>query len=451
MGEIAVPALEKEHSRDVQGGDAGTITEGHRSYIFPAVKPYYADPLVAVEASGVTVRGADGRDYLDLFGGILTVSLGHAHPEVVARVQQQVGRLGHTSTLYVTEPQVRVARRLAELAPGPLRRTFFTNSGTEAVETAIAAARMYTGRTEIVALRHAYSGRSALATTITGHASWRGLPSTVAGIVHARSPYLYRCPFGQPCDSGCIDAFLDDLVEVIETTTSGRPAALMFEPIQGVGGFIVLPDEYMRRAADVIRSYGGVLIVDEVQTGFGRTGGRWFGVEHAGVEPDIMVMAKGIANGMPVGATMATDEIAAAWQGKTISTFGGNPVCLAAVDATLDVMVKEDVPARSRARGEQLRAGLDALAAEHAWIGDVRGKGLMQALELVDDPTTKEPSPSRTVAFLEAARNEGVLVGSGGFKDNVVRLGPPLLIEEDEVAEGLDCLTRACRAVDAAS
>jgi alanine-glyoxylate transaminase/(R)-3-amino-2-methylpropionate-pyruvate transaminase len=424
------------------------VKAGQGKYLFPAVKPYYRDPLVIAEASGVTVIDTEGRQYLDFFAGILTTSIGHCHPEVVERVREQVGRVGHTSTLYLTENQVNVARKLAGLTPGRLNRSFFTNSGTEAVETAIMLASIYTGRSEVIALRHAYSGRSILTTNITAHGPWRPLASSVAGIKHALSPYLYRSPFGDQSEEEAAEAFARDLEDVIVTTTSGKPAAFIAESIQGVGGFIVPPKGYFQRAAEIIRKYGGVFIADEVQTGFGRTGDKWFGIEHWGVEPDIMVMAKGIANGFPVGATVTTDEVAAAWTTKTISTYGGTPVSMAAAEATLDVMIREDTPSRSAARGTQLRRGLDALAAEHEWIGEVRGMGLMQALELVEDPKTKEPSPRRALALLEAARGEGLLIGLGGLHGQVVRIGPSMLITEEQIADGLARLERACRQVE---
>lgn len=429
---------------------ADEIRAAHAEYLFPAVRPLYREPIVIAEAKGVEVVAVDGRRYVDLFSGILTTSIGHCHPEVVERVRDQVGRLGHTSTLYVTENQVNAARKLAAIAPGNLKRSFFLNSGTEAVETAILAAQIYTGRTEIIALRHSYSGRSVLARGVTGQAPWRLVAGALAGIAHATSPYLYRSPYGDLPEEEAAERFAADLEEVIVTVTSGRPAAFIAETIQGAGGYIVPPRGYFQRAAEIIRRYGGLLIIDEVQTGFGRTGGKWFGIEHWGVVPDIMVMAKGIANGFPVGAVITTDEIAAAWTGKTISTYGGNPVCMAAMEATLDVMVREDTPARSAERGAQLRQGLEALAAEFSWIGEVRGMGLMQALELVEDRATKAPAPGLVAAFLEATREEGVLVGLGGLHGNVIRIGPSMLITEDELAEGLERLARACRRVDAA-
>ena len=394
---------------------------------------------------------SEGREFLDFFSGILTTAVGHCHPDVVERVREQLGTLGHTSTLYLTENQVEMARRLAALAPGELKKSFFTNSGTEAVETAIMLARIYTGRSEVIALRHAYAGRSVLATNLTGQASWKPLASSIPGIKHVMSPYPYRCPFRSPCDEGCVDALARDLEEAIQTTTSGHPAAFMAETIQGAGGYIVPPPGYFQRAVEIIHAYGGVFICDEVQAGFGRTGDNWFGIEHWGVEPDIMIMAKGIANGFPVGATITRDEIAEAWAPKTISTFGGNPIAMAAAVATNDVMVREDTPARSAERGRQLRSGLESLQREHEWIGDVRGMGLMQALELVDDRATKHPSPKKAKFLLEATKDAGLLIGLGGLHDHVIRLGPSMLVTEDEVADALARLSQACRHLEAAS
>jgi len=422
------------------------LVEEQRNCFFPWVKPYYETPLVLEEATGVWVRDDKGRRYLDLFAGILTTSVGHCHPEVLDRVETQMRRLGHTSTLYVTRPQVEVARRLLKLTPGGLNRVFFTNSGSEAVEAAVTAARLYTGRSEIVALRHGYSGRSLLANALTAQAPWRPFPPGVAGIVHARSPYTYRSPLGPGATEEEQTAFfIDDLVETIETTTSGRPAALLMESIQGVGGYIVPPAGYIAQAAAVIRSYGGLFIADEVQAGFGRTGGRWFGVEHWGVAPDLMVMAKGIANGFPVGVTVAGGEIADVWGGPSISTFGGNPVSMAAAAATLDIMVREDVPSRAQARGDQLRAGLETIAREYPFVGDVRGMGLMQAMEIVDHAGSRTPDPKMARAILEASRDQGVLLGLGGLKGQVLRLGPSLLVTEDEISEGIRRIGEAFR------
>jgi 4-aminobutyrate aminotransferase len=260
------------------------------------------------------------------------------------------------------------------------------------------------------------------------------------------SPYCYRCPFGPPHDQ-CAEKYARDLEETILTTTNGRPAAFLAETIQGAGGYIVPPPGYFRLAADIIRKYGGLFISDEVQAGFGRTGGKWFGIEHWGVEPDIMVMAKAVANGFPVGVTMTTDEIAAAWKGKTISTFGGNPVAMAACDTTLEVMEREKVPARCADRGRQLRAGLEALATRHEWIGDVRGMGLMQGMEIVKDRKSKEPDPARVASLLESTKAERLLIGTGGLWGHVIRIAPSMLVTEAEVDDALGRLENACKKI----
>jgi 4-aminobutyrate aminotransferase len=422
--------------------DANTVRAKHKEFLFPCVANYYEEPVVLVRGEGTHAFDADGRDYLDFFGGILTVSLGHCHPDVVSRVHKQMQTLGHTSSVYATEPQVNVAERLAKLTPGKLKKSFFTNSGTEADETAVMLAKIYTGQQEIIVLRHGYHGRSAMNVSLTSHAPWRPVTTQVAGIKHALSPYCYRCPLGLTYPS-CEVKCAKDLEELIRTETNGRPAAFIAEPIQGVGGFITPPKEYFQIAVGIVRKYGGVFICDEVQTGFGRTGGKWFGIEHYGVEPEIMTMAKGIANGFPVGATIATDEVANAFTGLSLSTFGGNPVAMAAAEATLDVMERENVPQRSEERGRQLREALEAMKEKYPFIGEVRGMGLMQAVELVENRTTKEPSPKKAVRFMEASKRQGILVGKGGLYGNVLRIAPPMLIGKGEIADGVARLEKA--------
>ena len=429
------------------GMTTADILHARDRFLFPAMRHYYADGLALAEGEGVRVRDAEGVEYLDLFGGILTTSVGHCHPRVIEAVTTQMRRLGHVSTLYATEAHVEAARRIAEIAPGALRRTFFTNSGSEAIETALAMACLVTGRSEIIALRGAYHGRSFLGMSVTAHPTYRPLASPVGGIKHALAPNPYRCPFKQPCDESCVRRHVEDLEELILTTTSGKPAALLVETIQGVSGYVTPPAGYFGAVAEVIRRHGGLLIVDEVQSGLGRTGGRWFGIEHWDVVPDIMVMAKGIANGFPAAATTTTDELAHAWKGTTISTFGGNPVAMAALCATLDVLREEDAPANAQVCGERLRGGLSDLQRRYPWIGDVRGMGLMLGMELVRDPVTKEPDAPRARALMEAARRERLLVGAGGLHGNVIRIGPSLLIDASEIDEALEKLSAACAAL----
>jgi alanine-glyoxylate transaminase / (R)-3-amino-2-methylpropionate-pyruvate transaminase len=416
----------------------------HKEFLFPCVANYYDEPIVLTRGKGTHVQDADGRDYLDFFGGILTLGLGHCHPEVVARVQQQIAELGHTSTLYPTANMVNVAERLARITPGKLKKSFFTASGTEANETAILLAKIFTGKQEIIALRYGYSGRSLTALSLTGNAPWRLIPTQVAGIKHALAPYCYRCPFGLEHDEGnCGYRCAKDIEELIRTETTGQPAAFLAEPIQGVGGFITPPKGYFEVAVGIVRKYGGLFICDEVQTGFGRTGDHWCGISHWGVEPDIMTFAKSIASGFAVGATIATEDVANAFTGLTISTFGGSPITMSATEATLDVMERENTPKRSAERGKQLRDHLLALKEKYPVIGDVRGMGLMQGIELVEDRKTKEPAPKRTAKLLEAAKRHGLLVGKGGLYGNVIRIAPSMLVSAGEVDDAAARLDKA--------
>jgi 4-aminobutyrate aminotransferase-like enzyme len=411
----------------------------HKRHLLPAVANYYAEPIVMESGNGTRLTDVDGRTYLDFFGGILTVSVGHCEPRVNSALKAQIDRLGHVSTLYPTLPIVDLAERMAQITPGKLNKSMFTASGTEADETAVALAQVFTGSIELIALRHGYSGRSMLAQSLTAHSSWRAVPTQIAGIKHGLAPYCYRCPLGLEYPS-CEVRCATDLEELIQTTTTGKIAGFLAEPIQGVGGFITPPPEYFQIAVDIIRSHGGVFICDEVQTGFGRTGGKMFGIEHYGVEPDIMTMAKGVANGMPLGVTIATDEIADAFQAATISTFGGNPLSATAALATLDVIEGDDLPANSELQGARLRAGLEDLQRRYPKIiGDVRGKGLMQAMELVVDETAgdRTPNPEVTGRLFEETKARGLLIGKGGLHGNVVRISPALNITAAEIDEAL--------------
>jgi 4-aminobutyrate aminotransferase-like enzyme len=416
--------------------------------LFPCVANYYKEPVVITKAQGTRVTDVDGAEYLDFFGGILTVSLGHCHPEVVDAISEQAKTLGHTSTLYPTQGQLVAAESLVRLTPKKLKKSFFTNSGTEADETAVMLAKIHTGRQEIIALRHGYHGRTHLNTTLTAHGNYRLLPSPVPGVKHAHAPYCYRCPFDSKPET-CGFKCATDIEELIQTTTSGQPAAFLAEPILGVGGFITPPKGYFKVAVDIIKKYGGVFICDEVQTAFGRTGGKWCGIEHhEGVEPDIMTFAKGIANGMPVGATIATDEVANSWTGASISTYGGNPVSMAAMNATVGVMEAEDMPARAERLGKKITNMFQGFKEQYEWVGDVRGMGLMQAMELVEDKKSKTPNTAKTNAVMEAGKKEGILLGKGGLYGNTIRIAPPMMITDAELDEAIDRFTRTMAAAD---
>ena len=414
----------------------------HDEYLLGAVANYYAESVVLESGAGLRLRDVDGREYLDFFGGILTVSIGHCDARVTEPLKAQIDRLGHVSTLYPTVPIVELAETLARITPGRLKRTMFTCSGTEADETAVALAQVYTGAIELIGLRHGYHGRSLLAQSLTAHAPWRAIPTQVAGVKHALSPYCYRCPLGleyPSCDVKCAT----DLKELIQTTTTGKIAGFLAEPIQGVGGFVTPPKEYFEIAVGIIREHGGIFICDEVQTGFGRTGSKMFGIEHWGVEPDIMTMAKGVANGLPLGVTIATEEIAQAFQAMTISTFGGNPMSCVAASATIETIEKEDLAGNAERQGARLRAGLEELQRAHPKkIGDVRGMGLMQALELVVDETAGDRTPDAeiTARLFEETKRRGLLIGKGGLYGNVIRISPPLTVGEAEIDEALGAL-----------
>jgi 4-aminobutyrate aminotransferase len=429
------------------------IILANREFLFPSVFHYFREPLVVARAKDQYVWDADGNQYLDFFGGIVTVSVGHSNDQVTRKIHEQVDRLVHVSTVFATEPQAALAMKIASITPeGRLTKSFFTNSGTEANETAILAARCYTGSSEIIALRHSYHGRSALGMSISGHWNWRLGGVSQTGVVHAHNAYCYRCPFNLTYPS-CEVQCARDVEELIRTTTSGRVAGFIAEPIQGVGGFVTPPREYFGIVAEIVRKHGGVFISDEVQTGWGRTGGKWFGIEQYGVVPDIITSAKGMGNGMPIGLTVARADIADSVRGLTISTFGGNPVTTTAAKAVIDFIEENKLGINAAETGAYLRSKLEELRDKHPLIGDVRGMGLMQALELVRDRATKEPAPTETAQLMEAARENHILIGKGGLYGNVARITPPLNIgksDVDEFARLLDRSLAQCEALAAA-
>jgi 4-aminobutyrate aminotransferase-like enzyme len=426
------------------------ILLAQKEFIFPSVFHYFKEPLVMTHAKDQYVWDIDGNQYLDFFGGIVTVSVGHCNDQVNARLHAQMDKLQHVSTVFSNEPQVTLAKKLAQISPaGALTKSFFTNSGTEANETAILAARCYTGATEVVALRHAYHGRSALAMSMTGHATWRlgGVPQP--GFVHAHNAYCYRCPFGLEYPK-CGVACAKDVEEVIRTTTSGKIAGFIAEPIQGVGGFITPPKEYFPIVAEIVKKYGGVFIADEVQTAWGRTGGKWFGIEQWGVQPDMITSAKGLGNGTPIGVTMAKPQVADALKGLTISTFGGNPIATTAGQAVLEYIEENNIRINTAEVGGYLKEKLVELQGKHALIGEVRGMGLLLALELVEDRETKTPASAQTNQLLEAAREARILLGKGGLYGNVLRISPPMNISKADVDNFVKSLDTAFAKVSAA-
>lgn len=405
-------------------------------YFIPCVYHFYRQPMQIVRGEMQYLYDHTGKRYLDFFAGVSVVNCGHCHPRITEAVCNQVTTLQHTCTIYLTEPIVSLAERLAQITPGRLQQSFFCASGSEANEGAALLATLYTGAGEFLSLRQSLHGRTKLGMSLTGLGMWRTDAQPVGGISFVANPYCYRCPLGKrhpECDLACAD----EVETVIRTATSGRVAALFAEPIQGNGGIITPPPGYFRRVREILDKYGILLIIDEVQTGFGRSG-KMFACEHYGVEPDIMTMAKGLANGTPVGAFITRPEIAARYTRPGASTLGGNPVTSVAALATLDVLARENLPARAAETGAILTAGLCQLKERYPLIGDVRGHGLMLGAELVR--AGKAPAAEETDLVLEKMKDRGFLVGKNGLYRNVLAFQPPLVVTRDDVADLLDNL-----------
>ncbi|OGJ88843.1 MAG: aminotransferase [Candidatus Raymondbacteria bacterium RifOxyA12_full_50_37] len=398
------------------------------------------EPVIAEKAFGCVMTGADGKEYIDCFSGIAVCNAGHGHPKVIAAAKKQMEQLVHCcSYVYYSPRTAELAKQLSEISPGDLTKSFFSCSGAEAIEGAMRIAKQHTKRKELVALSMSFHGRTAGTLSITGNRGRKkGAGPYLSGIAFAPAPYCYRCPFRltyPACGCACAH-YLDD---VLKYQTAGDVAAFVAEPVLGEGGIIVPPREYYTIAVDIIKKDGGVFICDEVQTGFGRTG-TMFAIEQYDVEPDIMCMAKGIADGFPLSAFIVKDAIAQAFTpGDHLSTFGGNPVSCAAALANIEVMLSEKLPDAAFQRGEQLMKGLHALKEKYPLIGDVRGKGLMMGIELISN-TEKTPAADKAKKARVLCREHGVLVGLGGVFANVLRLQPPLIISEEQATRVLETL-----------
>lgn len=413
-------------------------------YIVPGVKQLYSEPPHIVRGEMQYLYDETGRQYLDMFAGIVTVSVGHCHPKVTKRTVEQAQTLQHTSTIFMTQPMVDLAEKLAQIAPGDLSKSFITNSGTEANESAIRLARIASGRFDVIALQHSYHGESHLASTLTGNHSWRPEIPPAAGIFFTANAYCYRCPFKKSPESCGLEC-AKDLERTIQTQTSGKPAVMIAEPIQGVGGAITPPDDYFKEVKKILDKYGVLFIADEVQTGVGRTGSHWFGISSYGVVPDMITMAKGLANGLPIGAVITTPKVADATQKQQINTFGGNPISTATALAVIETIEEEKLMQNAKVVGEYLIEGLKDLQKSFPMmIGDVRGKGLMVGVELADEKKT--PLSQETARIVEMCKDDGVIIGKGGLYGNTVRIKPPLSITKDNVDTLLKSLRTALEA-----
>ncbi len=414
-----------------------------KQYCHPSVFAYYKEPLMIVEGYMQYLYDESGRRYLDMLAGIVTVSCGHCHPKILERTQQQLEKLQHATTIYLHPNLPLFAKKLASKMPPGLDVTYFVSSGSEANELAINMARVFTGNTDIIAVRNSYHGMSSTSMGLTSHHTWKHVIPQGYRIHHAICPDPYRNPFdGSPEEIAHKSA--EDIRELIKFSTPGQIAGYIAEPIQGVGGATHGAPNYLGEAYAIVREHGGLCIADEVQTGFGRTGDHYWGFQNFDVVPDMVVMAKGIGNGIPLAAVTTRREIAEPFaQNLHFNTYGGNPVSMAAGLAVLDVIEEDGLQQNSKDVGAFLMAGLKDLQRTHPLIGDVRGMGLMIGVELVLDRETKEPATKATAAVLEAAREMGVLVGKGGLYGNVLRVKPPMCITKEDVAFCLEVFDRA--------
>jgi len=405
---------------------------------------YYRDPISLVDGEGRYVVDAEGKRYLDFFGGILTTMTGYKIPEVVAAIQEQAGKMLHTSTLYLIEAQIELAEKIAGLSGIPDAKVFFTNSGTEANDAALMLATQYRKSNQILAMRGSYHGKSHSAVAITGQAAWSATQLSPFHTVYVHGGYKYRSPFGHLPDDEFTAACVADLRDLLQIAVAGDVACLIVEPIQGVGGFATPPDGFFGAMKEELDKHGILFITDEVQTGWGRTGEHFWGYQAHGVTPDILTFAKGLGNGLAMAGLVARAEIMDSLTANSISTFGGNPLATTGALANLNYLLEHDLQTNSQKVGQQLMDGVRNLADEIPNIGEVRGKGLMIGIELVE-PGSKTPDSPTTAEIMEEAREAGLLIGKGGLLGNVLRIAPPLSLTEEEAAAGLEMLSNAVR------
>jgi len=407
---------------------------------------YYEHPISIVSGDGRRVVDAEGNEYLDFFGGILTTMTGHNVPSVVKAIQEQAAKVLHTSTLYLIEQQIDFAEMVAELAPIPDAKVFFANSGTEANDAALLLATSYRHSNQILAMRNSYHGRSFAAISITGNRAWSASNLSPVNVTYIHGGYKYRSPFGHLPDAEYTAACVADLRDMLFVGTSGDVAAMIAEPIQGVGGFVGPPDGFFGEMKKVLDETGILFISDEVQTGWGRTGENFWGIQAHGFEPDLMTFAKGAGNGLAIGGVIARAEIMDCVEANSISTFGGNPLAMAGAKANIEYLLEQDLQTNSQKVGQQLKSAIEDLGETEEIIGEVRGKGLMIAVELVE-PGSKTPNVAATKAIMERARQDGLLLGSGGMHGNALRIAPPLSLTEEEATEGFEIIKKAIEEV----
>src|SRR5215468_5484597 len=413
-----------------RGPSAEEVLRLRREFLNPGIFLYYKRPLMIVEGKGQYVFDEHGRRYLDALGGIVTISVGHCHPDVVEAARRQNELLQHSTTIYLHPNIAEFAQKLASKMPGDLKVCYFVNSGSEANDLALLMARAYTGNYDVIGLRNSYHGGNVSGMGLTAHSTWKFNVPHSFGVHHAMAADPYRGPYGRN-DSDAGKKYAADVKQLIDFASPGQVAGFIAESIQGVGGAVVFPDGYLKQVYADVRAAGGVCIADEVQAGFGRTGTHFWGFETQGVVPDIVTMAKGIGNGCPLGAVVTTPAIASLLSKRIhFNTFGGNPVVSAMGKAVLEVIEREKLQENSLKIGGYILAGLEKLKSKYNVIGDVRGKGLMLGIELVKDRTTKEPAKAECAQVLENCRELGLLVGKGSLNGNTIRFAPPMCLTQ---------------------
>ena len=412
------------------------ILEKKKKFIMPCLGHFYFSPPQFVRGQMQYLFDDAGKKYLDMYAGVSVVNCGHCNPYITEKIIAQIQNLQHVCNIYLTENFVNLAERLAEVTPGNLQKSFFCSTGTEANEGSLLLATIYTKSSEFIALQNSLHGRTKLTMSLTGIGMWRTDPNPVGGIHFAPNPYCYRCPLGKKypeCDLECANK----IETVIQTSTSGKPAALIAEPIQGNAGIVVPPKNYFKRVKEILKKYGALLIADEVQTGFARTG-KMFAIENFDVVPDIMSVAKALGNGQPISAFISTAEIADTYTRAGASTLGGNPVSSTAGLAVLDYIAEKNLMANAKERGDQLKNGLLELQKKYSVIGDVRGIGLMIGAEFVN--ADKSPAPQLLDKVLEELKDMGFIIGKGGVGRNVMAFQPPLVITAQNVDDVLNAI-----------
>lgn len=404
----------------------------------------YEHPIAIDHGEGSYVWDGEGNRYLDFFGGILTTMCGHNLEPVVDAIRHQAGQLLHCSTLYLNEPMIELAEMIAELSGIPDAKVFFTTSGTEANDTALMLAASYRRSNQVLTLRNSYHGRSFSTVAVTGHRSWSPTSYSGLSVAFVHGGYRLRSPFRHLDDAAYTRACVDDLQQVLDMMTAGDVACMIAEPIQGVGGVAVPPPGFFGAMKEVLDEHDILFVSDEVQTGWGRTGTGFWGYEAHDMVPDLLTFAKGVGNGLALGGVVGRADIMDHLEAKSISTFGGNPLAAAGATANLRYLLDNDLPANATRMGERLGSGLHAATSGVPWVGEVRGTGLMWAVETVV-PGTIDPAPEAAAALHEATRERKLLLGRGGLYGNVLRIAPPLNVSSSEIDDALGVIADSLR------